>query len=228
MSLLATVLDALSLGHGLPDPLPHNPFPILKAWHDEAAQDKRIADANAMVLATCTPTGEPSARVVLCKAIEEAPGNLVFYTNYASRKGRELDSNPKASCVFYWEEFGRQARVEGRVERVSAAESDEYFASRALLSRIGAIASLQSTPMTKRSDLIERVLTTVKELGIPPHEILIPGAAHPIPRPPTWGGFRIHATRVELWAAHKNRLHDRAAWTRTEGASEWSHTRLFP
>ncbi len=228
MSILSTVLDTLGLSHGLPDPLPPEPFGLLKSWHDDAAKDKRIADANAMVLATCSAAGDPSARVVLCKSIEEATGSLVFYTSYASRKGRELEANPRAACVFYWEEYGRQARVEGRVERVSEAESDEYFASRPLLSRIGANASLQSQPMAKRSDLLDRVLKTIKDLNIPAHELLMPGAGHRIPRPAAWGGYRIHASRVELWAAHKGRLHDRAAWTRPEGASEWARTRLFP
>ncbi|HMN41039.1 MAG TPA: pyridoxamine 5'-phosphate oxidase [Phycisphaerales bacterium] len=227
MSILSSVLDTLGIGHGLPDPLPPDPFPLLRSWHDEAARDKRIADANAMVLATCSATGDPSARVVLCKSIEDARGSLVFYTSYESRKGRELESNPRAACVFYWEEFGRQARVEGRVERVGAAESDEYFATRPLLSRIGASASLQSRPMARRTDLLDRVLAVIKEIGAAPHELLTAGGPK-IPRPAAWGGYRIHATRVELWAASKGRLHDRAAWTRDRAGGGWTATRLYP
>lgn len=206
-----------SLVRGLPDPLPLDPVAILSNWLDEAAR-AIDGDFNAMVIATATPGGMPSARVVLCKQIENSPPAAVFYTNYGSRKGRELDANPRAAGVFYWPSLKRQARIEGAVIRTTVKESDEYFRSRPLLSRIGAIASRQSQPLTSRAALATRIMRTA----------IRPGAA--ADRPPDWGGYRVLLDRIELWCAGKGRLHDRAAWTLVPQSvpAVWTSTRLFP
>lgn len=202
---------------GLPDLAADDPVILLRRWLEEAAK-VAAEDYNAMVLATASPAGAPSARVVLCKGIELRPPAVVFYTNYESRKGRELETNPRAAGVFYWSSLKRQARIEGTVVRTSEAESDEYFRSRPLLSRIGAIASRQSEPLPTRSTLAARVVRTA----------LQPGAAGR--RPATWGGFRVLLDRIELWAAGAGRLHDRVAWTRvlSSDPTVWTPTRLFP
>ncbi len=201
----------------LPDPLPDDPVALLSRWLDDAAEVVE-GDLNVMVLATASATGAPSARVVLCKQIEQAPPAVVFYTNYESRKGRELEANPRAAGVFYWPALKRQARIEGAVVRTTGAESDEYFRSRPLLSRLGAIASRQSEPLPSRTALAARVAGTA----------LTPGAAGR--RPPSWGGFRVLLDRIELWAAGAGRLHDRALWTRVGSSLPplWTSTRLFP
>jgi pyridoxamine 5'-phosphate oxidase len=201
----------------LPDSPTDDPVRLLRRWLEEA-QEVAAEDYNAMVLATASPAGAPSARVVLCKQVELTPPAVVFYTNYESRKGRELDANPRAAGVFYWSSLKRQARIEGTVLRTTEAESDEYFRSRPLLSRIGAIASRQSEPLPSRSTLAARVVRTA----------LQPGAAGR--RPETWGGFRVLLDRIELWAAGAGRLHDRVAWTRVPSSNPalWTPTRLFP
>ncbi|MCC6428282.1 MAG: pyridoxamine 5'-phosphate oxidase [Phycisphaerales bacterium] len=202
---------------GLPDLAADDPVILLRRWLEEAAE-VAAEDYNAMVLATASPAGAPSARVVLCKEIELRQPAVVFYTNYESRKGRELDANPRAAGVFYWSSLKRQARIEGTVVRTSEAESDEYFRSRPLLARIGAIASQQSEPLPTRSTLAARVVRTA----------LQPGAAGR--RPVTWGGFRVFLDRIELSAAGAGRLHDRVAWTRVPSSDPivWTPTRLFP
>lgn len=206
-----------SLGRAFPEPLPPDPVAILSQWLDEAAGVVE-GDFNAMVLATATPQGMPSARVVLCKQIETTPPAAVFYTNYGSRKGRELEANPRAAGVFYWPSLTRQARIEGAVIRTTVKESDEYFRSRPLLSRIGAIASRQSEPLTSRTALAARVMRTAMRPGAAGH------------RPPEWGGYRVLFDRIELWAADNGRLHDRAAWTLVPQSDPpvWTSTRLFP
>ncbi|MBL8762754.1 MAG: pyridoxamine 5'-phosphate oxidase [Phycisphaerae bacterium] len=200
-----------------PDPLPHEPALLLRRWLDDA-EEAVAEDFNAMVLATASAAGAPSARVVLCKQIEPAPPAVVFYTNYESRKGRELEANPRAAGVFYWPALKRQARVEGAVVRTTEAESDEYFRSRPLLSRLGAIASRQSQPLPSRTALAVRVARAA----------LTPGAA--ARRPPSWGGFRMLLDRIELWAAGAGRLHDRVLWIRVPSSdpTRWTSTRLFP
>lgn len=206
-----------SLGRAFPDPLSADPVAILRQWLDEAAEVIE-GDFNAMVLATATPKGMPSARVVLCKQIEATPPAAVFYTNYGSRKGRELEANPRAAGVFYWPSLKRQARIEGAVIRTTAKESDEYFRSRPLLSRIGAIASRQSEPLTTRGALAARVMRTAMRPGAASH------------RPPEWGGYRMLLDRIELWSAGNGRLHDRVAWTPVPQSvpPAWTSTRLFP
>ena len=142
-------------------------------------------------------------RIVLCKKLIPAPGFLVFFTNYDSRKGAELAANPRASAVFHWDAFGRQVRVEGPIVRSPADESDEYFASRALDSRIGAWASLQSQPLDARRTLLKRVAVEAARFGTS------------VPRPPHWGGYRLWPESVELWIEGPFRVHDRARWTRS-------------
>ncbi|MFT3685762.1 MAG: pyridoxamine 5'-phosphate oxidase [Phycisphaerales bacterium] len=221
-------------GDGLPEPLPVDPVPLLKSWYDEAAGGGAASASHnptAMTLATATRDGAPSARVVLCKSIE-ANGDLVFFTNYNGRKGRELAENPRAACVFHWDAARRQARVEGRVEKVSDAESDAYFASRPLLSRLGAWASKQSEPMESRGVLLKDVLRVAQEQGVPALKLLMPesmtgGAGTAVPRPPFWGGFRVRAERIELWSGSKSgRLHDRAVWMRD--GSGWRGSLMYP
>jgi pyridoxamine 5'-phosphate oxidase len=178
-----------------------------------------------MVLATATREGLPSARVVLCKEISPHPGFLVFYTNYLSRKGRELDANPRAAVVMHWDHLHRQIRVEGRIVKAPDSDSDAYFASRALESRIGAWASKQSEPLPARQALLDAVSAARGRFG---------GAT--VPRPPHWGGYRLWADAVELWVEGDSRIHDRARWTRTLtpnangdfDAGPWQATRLQP
>lgn len=225
----ASPLDAFRIDGGLPDPLPADPMPLFRAWFDDAQAARHQPNPNAMTLATATPDGVPSARIVLCKEILREPEAVVFYTNYESRKGHELLANPRAAAVFHWDAFDRQARLEGRVERSPAAESDAYFASRAWEKRIGAWASRQSEALASRDELTERVLETILGLGLDAGA-LMHGEAVPIPRPPHWGGFRLIPSAIELWVGGPGRIHDRARWTRAADGrgGAWSATRLFP
>lgn len=227
MSFAAELLAGVVKG-GLPEALPANPMGIVREWFDEAKASGVYDDPNAMTLATCTPDGTPAARIVLCKAMDDA--RVVFYTNYGGRKAREVEANPRAACLFFWPHANRQARIEGHVERASAAESDAYFATRPLLSKLGAWASRQSEPMAGRADLVDAVGHVVakfkKELALHP-------TGSTIPRPEFWGGYQVLVTAVELWCGAKGgRLHDRARWTRARGADgsfgPWASTRLFP
>ena len=222
----------------LPDPLPAEPLTIVSEWLAQAWAARRQPNPNSMVLATSTPDGQPSARVVLLKDIAPQPGFLVFYTNYLSAKGRELKSNPHAAAVIHWDALHRQVRVAGRVTLAPASDSDSYFASRAWQSRIGAWASAQSEPIASRALLLEEVNRTARRFGAP-----APGApgtddslAVTIPRPPHWGGYRLWAEAVELWVEGAARIHDRALWRRhltprtpdSFVAGAWSATRLQP
>jgi pyridoxamine 5'-phosphate oxidase len=208
----------------LPSTLPDDPMPWVAAWFDEARTRKATPNPDSMVIATATPDGSPSARVVLCKKLVVDPGYVVFYTNYHSRKGHELDINPRVAAVFHWDEVSQQVRLEGRVVRCPLAESDEYFHSRALDSRIGAWASLQSQSLESRATLLKRVAIEAARHGISP------------PRPPHWGGYRLWPETVELWCAGAFRIHDRARWSRTLAPSgddgfrpgPWQSTRLYP
>jgi pyridoxamine 5'-phosphate oxidase len=209
----------------LSDPLPSEPLSIAADWLAEAWKHRHQPNPNSMVLATTTPDGHPSARVVLCKDIVPNPGFVVFYTNYLSRKGRELGANPRAAVVIHWDHMHRQVRVEGRIVRAPQSDSDAYFASRARESRIGAWASHQSDPVASRAELLKAVQQAGERFGDPI-----------VPRPPHWGGYRLWADAVELWVEGDARIHDRARWTRTlepKGelgfdASPWSATRLQP
>jgi pyridoxamine 5'-phosphate oxidase len=222
----------------LPDPLPAEPLAVASRWMDQAWAARRQPNANAMVLATSTRDGRPSARVVLCKDIVPQPGYVVFYTNYLSSKGRQLQDNPRAAAVIHWDALHRQVRIEGLVATAPAADSDAYFASRSWDKRVAAWASAQSEPVASRAALESAVAATARRFGAPE-----PGAANvgenfdlSIPRPPHWGGYRLWADAVELWVEGEGRMHDRARWTRTltPGAGDavttgpWSVTRLQP
>ena len=208
----------------LPAQLPDDPFPLFEQWY-KAARDERVQpNPDAMVVASATRDGQPSARVVLCRRLISLPGYVVFFTNYASRKGREIEANPRVAAVLHWDALNRQVRLEGPVVRSPAAESDEYFASRPLDSRIGAWASLQSEPLESRAGLLKRVAVMAARYG-----------TH-VPRPPHWGGYRLWPDAMELWVEGAFRVHDRARWTRplepdgphAFACGAWQATRLFP
>ena len=181
-------------------------------WWDEAVKSD-IDEVNAMVLATATKDGKPSARIVLLKGYDEK--GFVFYTNYDSQKGLELADNPNASIVFFWKELQRQVRIDGIIEKVSAEESDTYFNSRPEGSRIGAWASPQSKVVATRSELENSYETYHQKF-----------AGKNIPRPTHWGGYRIKPIEIEFWQGRPNRLHDRILYTLIE--STWKIERLAP
>ncbi len=185
-----------------PDPLRQ-----FRRWFDDAREVVRAPEA--MAVATATASGAPSVRMVLLKAADDR--GLVFYTHYVSRKGRELEGNPQAALLFYWDPLGRQVRVEGRVEHVSTEESDAYFATRPAGARIGAVVSRQSEVLDDRAELERRVAELA---GTDP------------PRPETWGGFRLVAEAWEFWQHRDDRLHDRFRYTRHDGG--WVSERLYP
>ena len=221
----------------LPDPLPAEPLVMVNRWLADSWQRRQQPNPNAMVIATVGPDGQPSARVVLCKEIVPQPGYLVFYTNYLSRKGRQLTRNPRAAAVMHWDALRRQVRVEGPVVKAPEADSDAYFASRPWQSRVGAWASAQSEPIATRGDLEAAVAKAAQRFGAPPPEANTQAEAEiVVPRPPHWGGFHLWAESVELWVEGDARIHDRARWTRSlveraDGfldAGPWTSTRLQP
>ncbi len=216
---------------------PADPLALLARWLAEAEDRRTQPNPNAMVLATCDGDGRPSARVVLCKGLAVQPGYLAFYTNYQSRKGRELAANPRAAAVFHWDALHRQARIEGPVLKAPSADSDAYFASRPWQSRIGAWASAQSEPAESRQELERSLAAAAEQFGAPAPD---PAGADArftgaIPRPPHWGGYRLWAESVELWVEGAARIHDRLLWTRplvSAGeafrAGPWRVSRLQP
>lgn len=213
------------------DPLPESPLPALREWLDEATSRAVQPNPNAMTLATVDPDGRPSARIVLCKAIDVERGFIVFYTNRGSRKGRALAANPRAALILHWDDLDRQIRIEGPVVRSPDEESDHYFATRSTLSRLSAWASAQSEPVASREEMDRKMLEAAKRLGVP---IDAPDDAR-IPRPPQWGGYRVWCEAVELWIGRSGRFHDRARWTRDLTRSDdgfsagpWTARRLQP
>jgi pyridoxamine 5'-phosphate oxidase len=191
-----------------------DPIARFEAWMAEAAQ-KEVNDPNAVCLATCTPDGRPSARMVLLKGVDAR--GFVFYTNLESRKGGELAANPHAALCFHWKTLTRSVRVEGAVEPVSAGEADAYYASRARGSRIGAWASKQSRPLESRFALEKRVA----EFGVR-------YAVGDIPRPAFWSGFRVLPARIEFWRDMPFRLHERLVFLRESQDAPWRTEMLYP
>ena len=187
------------------------PFAQFQRWFDEALRAE-LPMANAMTLATVAADGAPSARIVLLKGIDH--DGFVFYTNYMSRKGQELAANPRAALVFHWTDLERQVRIDGSVEKVTAAESDEYFTSRPLGSRHAAIASPQSDVVASRADLEARFAAAAATHG----EVA--------PRPSHWGGYRVKPVSVEFWQGRTSRLHDRLLYSRQ--GERWTLARLAP
>ena len=188
-----------------------DPIRQFARWWDEAVRSE-LPEVNAMVLATADANGRPSARAVLLKGFDA--NGFVFYTNYESRKGRELADNPAAALLFFWAELERQVRIEGRAERVTAEESDAYYRSRPLASRIGAWASPQSEPIPGKAWLLARAAEMGLKHGVSPA------------RPPHWGGYRLRPTLLEFWQGRPSRLHDRLSYSLEDGI--WKRARLAP
>lgn len=191
-----------------------DPLSVLERWYGDAIA-KKDPLPDAMTLATATPDGRPSARVVLFKGVLR--GGIFFVTNYTSRKGRELEENPRAALVMHFPTWERQVRVEGRVERASPSESEAYFQSRPRGSQLGAWASPQSQPIASRSELVERA-----------QEVEARFAGSPVTRPEFWGGYLVIPERVELWLGRPDRLHDRFVYTRARDDEAWRVERLAP
>jgi pyridoxamine 5'-phosphate oxidase len=188
-----------------------NPLALFHRWFAEVTAAGQH-EPNAMTLATATPDGLPSARIVLLKIADER--GLAFFTNYNSRKGRELANNPRAALVFFWPACERQVRVEGTVEVVSEAESDDYFVTRPVNSRLGAWASEQSGVIESREELEHR------------HRELVAKYGDAVPRPPHWGGYRVVPAAWEFWQGRPSRLHDRIRFRKA--ATGWARERLSP
>lgn len=189
-----------------------DPVEQFRRWFEEA-QAADLHEPNAVTVATAASDGRPSARTVLLKGFDER--GFVFYTNYEGRKSREMEANPRAALLFYWGELERQVRVEGRVERIAAEESDAYFASRPRGSQLGAWASEQSRPVVYRAALEEKLREVEERFG-----------DGEVPRPPFWGGYRVEPEIIEFWQGRENRLHDRLVYRRENGG--WRIERLQP
>ena len=198
------------------DTLPHGDlFALFDTWYREA-RGTELNDSNAMALATATPNGIPSVRMVLLKGY--GSDGFVFYTNSHSRKGGELLANPNAALLFHWKSLRRQIRIEGPVERVSEEAADAYFASRARDSQLGAVASDQSAPLDSRETFVARFKAAEDRFG-----------DGPVQRPPHWFGFRLVPVAMEFWQDRENRLHERRRFTRDAAApAGWTSTLLYP
>jgi pyridoxamine 5'-phosphate oxidase len=191
--------------------VPHNPLLLFQLWFDQAVK-AQCPEPNSMTLATADQVGNPSARIVLLKGADQ--NGFTFFTNYESQKGRDLAIRPQAALLFHWHELERQVRIKGLVERVSAAESDEYFHSRPAASRIGAWASPQSSAIPSREFLEQAEKRYQAEFGDAP------------PRPEYWGGYRLQPTEIEFWQGRPSRLHDRIHYQLD--AANWKIERLAP
>ncbi|MGJ9413555.1 pyridoxamine 5'-phosphate oxidase [Aeromicrobium sp. CF4.19] len=189
-----------------------DPMALFRRWLDDAIVAD-VHEPNAMALATATPDGLPSVRIVLLKQLDDA--GVVFYTGYTSRKGAEIEANPHAAAVMLWHPLQRQVRVEGPVARIPSRESDAYFTSRPPGSRLGAVASPQSQVIADRDELEQRFERVEASVG-----------DGPVQRPETWGGYRIEPTSVEFWQGRADRLHDRLRFRRA--GDQWRRERLAP
>jgi pyridoxamine 5'-phosphate oxidase len=192
-----------------------DPIAQFQRWFEDAAR-AGVPLANAMTLATVTPSGAPSARIVLLKGVEN--GEFIFYTNYLSRKGRELEASASACLLILWSELERQVRIDGTVRKTTAGESDAYYASRPLGARLSAWASSQSEPVASRQQLESAMEAARRRHGENP------------PRPPHWGGYRVAPAAIEFWQGRSDRLHDRLLYRRAQGsgAVSWKIERLSP
>ena len=200
-------------GLDVPD-LAADPVSMFRRWLSDTVA-AGVHEPNAMVVASVSAQGRPSTRMVLLKAVDER--GFVFYTNYESRKGRELDADPACSLLFPWHDLQRQVRAEGRAERVSGEESEAYFASRPRGSQLGAWASPQSEEVAGRDELEQRYA-----------EVEARFAGSEVPLPPQWGGFRVVPDVVEFWQGRKGRMHDRLVYRRAGDEAPWSIERLAP
>ncbi len=189
-----------------------DPVEQFAIWFEHAESAGEI-EPNAMTLATADARGAPSARIVLLKEFDAR--GFVFYTNYTSRKGQQMEANPHAALAFFWPKLERQVRIEGRVRRVTQRESDAYFNERPLMSRIGAWASHQSRVIASRQELEEREARLIERFG-----------QGPVPRPDFWGGYRLVPRRIEFWQGRPGRLHDRLEYLHQRG--KWNIRRLAP
>jgi pyridoxamine 5'-phosphate oxidase len=188
-----------------------DPFRQFTKWFDQALKSDLLLP-NAMALATAAKDSKPSVRMVLLKEFDEK--GFVFFTNYASKKGKELESNPYASVLFYWESLERQVRIDGTVEKITKEESEDYFKTRPFKSRVGAWASKQSSVIESRSVIIKEFLKYLVKFG------------KNVPLPPVWGGYRLLPSSFEFWQGRPNRLHDRLQYTKTKQG--WKIERLAP
>ena len=206
----------IEYGRGRLDEATAAPDPIdqFERWFRDA-QSAGVVEVNAMTLATADASGVPSARVVLLKGFDRR--GFAFFTNYGSRKARELDANPRAALCFYWQPLERQVRVEGWVERTGRAESEAYFRTRPVSAQIGAWASAQSQPVASREMIEHREA-----------ELLAQFVGRPVPLPDFWGGYRVTPDRIEFWQGRPSRLHDRLLYARAAAGEGWTLQRLSP
>ena len=217
MSIKSALKSVLTMGKGVVRGLPESsddrdPIELFGEWFEEA-KESGILLPESTSLATATPEGVPSSRMVLLKAF--GADGFVFYTNYGSRKAAELDSNPRAALLLHWAVLQRQVRVEGRVERIGQAEAEAYFRTRGRGSQIGAWASRQSTRLEVRAELEQRVSEVEERFK-----------ERDVPLPEFWGGYRVVPERIEFWQGRLNRLHDRLVYKREDGG--WGTERLYP
>ncbi len=189
-----------------------DPILFFQKWFS-LAKDEKVIEPNAMTLSTVNKEGQPSARIVLLKEISN--GEFVFYTNYDSRKGMEMNVNPKVALTFFWANQERQVRIEGNVQKVSKETSEIYFAKRPRISQLGALASKQSLEVPDRDFLEKQFSKLETELD-----------GKPVPMPESWGGYSVNPTRIEFWQGRTGRLHDRLEFTKMQ--TGWSRRRLSP
>lgn len=211
MKNIADIRKEYTMGSLEPQEMGHAPIPVFREWFQQA-MTAEVLEANAMVLGTANLQGRPSSRVVLLKDITD--GGIVFYTNYASRKGQEIAANGFVSAVFFWPELERQVRMEGQVKQVSEAQSDTYFYSRPRISQAGAVVSNQSQVILSREALDDRMTELLADESIK------------IERPKYWGGYEIVVDRVEFWQGRPGRVHDRVLFEKVSGI--WLKSRLAP